>query len=397
MRPQYLKSILNLFLVLALFGACSESARPGAEDAKSVSVRFDVARSSVPLSDSLVLDLLGPDTVHAVLFGDSNVLSQKLSPGKWNFYAKFYANGILVEKGEADAQLSAGDEVSVPIAMHAVAGFLYVRIPLGLDNSTGVASGALSVRSENFSKDYPFEIRDAEASAATEILQLGKEYSVQVHLFSENGDTLFASSSTVLLDGENFALDMQLKSLHANVRLVISSDSARMLTAVGHLPSRLRAPSAGTIFVTEFMTEGKSEFVELYNASLDTLDLSDCELLATGSGNTLKIMTDSAFADSLPPNSFLVLGTDSCEGKDVRVPLSMPGTKGSIVFRCGGETLDSLFYVGPKVADSLGLAAFPIDSKLSAQLPIKNYRNRSLAASWCGGEVSKHAVARCEP
>ncbi len=395
MRKRHLWQMLPFLFTAILGQACSEGANPGPESSGNVPVHFDVARSSVPLSDSLVLDLVGPDTVHAVLLGDSNTFSQKLAPGEWNFYAKFYANGILVEQGESQAKLSAGDEVSVSIAMHAVAGFLYVRIPLGIDNSAEIASGTLAVRAEGFSKSYPFEFGEMEASAVTEILRIGTEYSVQIHLFAKNGDTLFASDSKVTIDGENFAIDWQLTPLYAKIQLVVSSDSAKTLSAVAHLPSKLRTPKPGNLLVTEFMTEGKAEFVELYNATLDTLDLENCELLAT-SGSSLKVATDSSFAARIAPDSYLVLGTDSCENKDARAALSMPGTKGAIVFRCAGETIDSLFYASEKIADSLGVSGFPIDTRLSVQLPVAGYRNRSDGTLWCAGEFSKHAVASCK-
>lgn len=395
MRKRHLWQMLPFLFTAILGQACSEGANPGPESSGSVPVHFDVARSSVPLSDSLVLDLVGPDTVHAVLLGDSNTFSQKLAPGEWNFYAKFYANGILVEQGESQAKLSAGDEVSVSIAMHAVAGFLYVRIPLGLDNAAEIASGTLAVRAEDFSKSYPFEFGEMEASAVTEMLRIGTEYSVQIHLFAKNGDTLFASDSKVTIDGENFAIDWQLNPLYAKIQLVVSSDSAKTLSAVAHLPSKLRTPKPGNLLVTEFMTEGKAEFVELYNATLDTLAMENCELLAT-SGSSLKVATDSSFAARIAPDSYLVLGTDSCENKDARVALSMPGTKGAIVFRCAGETIDSLFYASEKIADSLGVSGFPIDTRLSVQLPVAGYRNRSDGTLWCAGEFSKHAVASCK-
>lgn len=395
MRKRHLWQMLPFLFTAILGQACSEGANPGPESSGSVPVHFDVARSSVPLSDSLVLDLVGPDTVHAVLLGDSNTFSQKLAPGEWNFYAKFYANGILVEQGESQAKLSAGDEVSVSIAMHAVAGFLYVRIPLGLDNAAEIASGTLAVRAEGFSKSYPFEFGEMEASAVTEMLRIGTEYSVQIHLFAKNGDTLFASDSKVTIDGENFAIDWQLNPLYAKIQLVVSSDSAKTLSAVAHLPSKLRTPKPGNLLVTEFMTEGKAEFVELYNATLDTLAMENCELLAT-SGSSLKVATDSSFAARIAPDSYLVLGTDSCENKDARVALSMPGTKGAIVFRCAGETIDSLFYASEKIADSLGVSGFPIDTRLSVQLPVADYRNRSDGTLWCAGEFSKHAVASCK-
>ena len=129
-----------------------------------------------------------------------------------------------MQQGEVSANLVAGENVSLSIAMHAVAGFFYVRIPLGLENSMGISSGTLQVRGEDFSKDYAFLVGESEATAATEMLVLGQEYDAKILLFSAEGDTLFEIDSQVTIDGENFVLDWQLNSLHANVSLSISND-----------------------------------------------------------------------------------------------------------------------------------------------------------------------------
>ncbi|MCR5028746.1 MAG: lamin tail domain-containing protein [Fibrobacter sp.] len=400
MRDTHLKQILPIVTMSALsafgFWGCSQGENPEGSVGELSSVHLDVAAKSVPLSDSIVVDLVGPDTIHTVLSEGEKTLEQRLDPGDWNFYAKHYANGMLVQQGEASATLAAGEEVSLSIAMHAVAGFFYVRIPLGLENSMGISAGTLQVRGQDFSKDYAFQMTESEATATTEMLVLGKEYEAKILLFSAEGDTLFEIDSQVTIDGENFVLDWQLNSLHANVSLSISSDSIRTLTAVAHLPAKLRAPKKGDLLITEFMTEGKEEFVEVYNASLDTLNLEGCSLWATSS-SSLKQMTDSVFTAKVAPSAYLVFGKDSVDGRDVTVPLAMPGTKGSIVFRCASETVDSLFYASAKnvASDSLAVVEFPIDSKMSVQLPLSNYKTRAEGSSWCNGEFSLHAPAAC--
>lgn len=401
MRVTHLKRIFPIVTLSMLsafeFWGCTQGENPEVSSGELSSVHLDVAAKSVPLSDSIVVDFVGPDTIHTVLSEGEKTLDQRLDPGDWNFYAKHYANGMLVQQGEVSANLVAGENVSLSIAMHAVAGFFYVRIPLGLENSMGISSGTLQVRGEDFSKDYAFLVGESEATAATEMLVLGQEYDAKILLFSAEGDTLFEIDSQVTIDGENFVLDWQLNSLHANVSLSISNDSIRTLTAVAHLPSKLRAPQKGDLLVTEFMTEGKEEFVEYYNASLDTLNLEGCSLWAT-SNSSLKQMTDSAFAAKIAPDAYLVFGKDSLEGRDVTVPLAMPGTKGSIVFRCASGTVDSLFYASAKnvASDSLAVVEFPIDSKMSVQLPLFNYKMRAEGSSWCNGEFSLHAAANCE-
>ena len=398
MRVVHFSQIFPILAIFTLgFLGCSSAENPETSSAELSHVHLDVARSTLPLQDSLVVDLMGPDTFHLVLSDGESFLEQRLNPGEWNFYAKQYANGMLVEQGEISATLDAGEEASLSISMHAVAGFLYVKIPLGLENSLGISAGVLQMRGQDFSKDYPFEVGAVDASVATDMLILGKKYEAKILLFSTEGDTLYAIDSQVTIDGEHFALDWTLNSLYADLSLSIVTDSIRTLAVTAHLPAKVRFPQKGDVLISEFMTEGKEEFVEIYNATLDTLKLEGCSLWATAS-STLKPMTDSSFTARMAPGSYLVFGRDSVVGSDVNVPLAMPGTKGSIVFRCASGTVDSLFYASAKnvTSDSLLISEFPIDSKLSVQLPLSHYQDRSEGRAWCNGEFSLHAAANCE-
>ncbi len=397
MRNIHLTQILPFFAAFSLgLSACSSVDSPERSSATLSHVHLDVARSAVPLQDSLVVELIGPDTVHMVLVDEEPFVEQRLTPGDWNFYAKQYANGMLVEQGELSATLQAGEDVSLSIAMHAVAGFLYVKIPLGLENPLGIASGTLQMQGQDFSQEYAFTVGENEAFVVTDMLVLGKEYSAKIRLFSSDGDTLYAIESVVTIDGEHFALNWTLNSLHADLSLSITSDSIRTLSVIAHLPAKVRTPQAGELLISEFMTEGKEEFVELYNATLDTLNLQGCALWATSS-SSLKQMTDSAFSEKLAPGAYLVFGKDSLAERDVTVPLAMPGTKGSVVFRCASGTIDSLFYASAKALanDTLSASEFPIDSKMSVQLPMTNYKERAEGTAWCNGEFTLHAAANC--
>jgi len=361
MRIVHFVQILSIFAIFTLgLGGCASAENPEKSSAELSHVHLDIARSALPLQDSLVVDLMGPDTFHLVQLAEDAFLEKRLNPGAWNFYAKQYANGMLVEQGEISATLEAGEDVSLSIAMHAVAGFLYVKIPLGLENTMGISAGVLQVRGEDFFKDYSFDVGALEASVATDMLVLGKKYDAKILLFSEEGDTLYVFDSQMTIDGEHFALDWTLNSLHADLSLSIVPDSVRTLSITARLPAKLRFPHKGDVLISEFMTEGKEEFVELYNATLDTLNLEGCSLWATAS-STLKQMTDSSFSFKLAPDSYLVLGRDSLEGRDVTVPLAMPGTKGSIVFRCTSETVDSLFYASAKNVAIRGTHKYTVD------------------------------------
>ncbi len=401
MRDCRLQKILfTLSLFAICMAGCSQSEKTEGPNPLKTSVHLDAVCKSLPLTDSLVLDLVGPDTFHVVLGDLETSVDKLLNPGSWNFYAKYYANGLLVQQGEVAAELSAGEEVNISISMRAVAGFLFVRIPLGLTNPMDIASGELSLVSGKDSQSYPLSFTAEAATVSTGMLVIGQTYDVHLELLSSSGELLYQMDSQVLIDGENFALNWELNSLHADVSLSIKSDSLSTFSATAFLPSKLRAPKAGDLTITEFMTEGKDEFVEYYNASLDTLDLQGCSLWATSS-SSFKSMVEIPETVLLPPDAFLIFGNDSMPGRDIPVKLSMPSTKGSIALRCGELTIDSLFYVSEKTvtADTTGayagISPFAVDSKWSLQLPLENYKNRENGLSWCNGDFSLHQKANC--
>lgn len=403
MRELNFKKMLFTSLTVAacLMGCSQGEGLEGASTLKT-SVHLDVACKTVPLTDSLVLDLLGPDTFHVVLGKDETAYDKLLNAGEWTFAAKLYANGMLVQQGETATELSSGGEVVIPIAMHAVAGFLFVQIPLGFENQPGVASGILTISAGEKSTDYDFVIADGFATATTEMLALGETYRVQIKLKSKAGSVLYEMDSQVMIDGENFAQSWSLKTLQVEVSLSIVSDSLKTLTATAFIPSKLRKVQSGDLLITEFQTETKAEFVEYYNATIDTLDLSGCSLYATSS-SSVKAVTEPLESVKILPNSYLVFGTDSLEGRDVLATLNMPGTKGSIVFRCEGVAVDSFYYVSSKTQDldpeqygAYDPFAITSNSKQSLQLPLKNYKKRSAGSAWCKGEISLHENASCE-
>ena len=110
MRDCRLQKILfTLSLFAICMAGCSQSEKTEGPNPLKTSVHLDAVCKSLPLTDSLVLDLVGPDTFHVVLGDLETSVDKLLNPGSWNFYAKYYANGLLVQQGEVAAELSAGE------------------------------------------------------------------------------------------------------------------------------------------------------------------------------------------------------------------------------------------------------------------------------------------------
>jgi len=393
-----IKIQMIFFTWMALFFAsCSESGEKSVfPESNEASVRFEAALATVPLADSLVLDLSGPEALHKSYTENFSDAKISLVPGVWNFKARFYANGILLQQGETSQILKAGDDVNISINMHAVAGFLYVKIPLGAGNPLGISSGKLEVSGAGASESEAFSVDKLYATVASGILKLDSSYSVKLFLFNSQRDTLYSYSGTVSLSSENFVPIWDISSLRANARFSIVSDSSASFSAVGHLPSKTRGPKAGDLFITEFSVSLKPKFIEYYNSSLDTLNLDGCAMaFLSASSSSPKDFVDTLNAVKLPPQSFFIAGSDSADFADVKGSLTMPSTKGSLIFHCRDIIIDSLYYVNTKDAGD-SLQAFPISDKGTTQLPLLNFDKRSSGNAWCAGEPSPHTETSCK-
>ena len=130
---------------LALWNCSDESKAESPitiEIGETANVALKLDYTETPLLDSLVLDCYGTDTVHLVHSIEKKSFNLDLFPGDdWTFEAKLYANGALMQKGEVTTALEAGSAVNLNIPMHALVGFVYVKIPIGFGNPAGIKKG----------------------------------------------------------------------------------------------------------------------------------------------------------------------------------------------------------------------------------------------------------------
>lgn len=394
-KKKHSKAAIALLCSAALWNCSNETAtvHPAYDSTKIANVALKLAYSATPLLDSLVLDGYGTDTVHYVHSTENPDFNMELFPSdSWKFKAKIYANGALMQKGEIETKLEAGTTTNLSIQMHPIVGFVYVEIPLGLKNEIGIAGGQMVLTSE----DNRYEILATETTTGisfkSDMLPLGVEYGVQISLFDYDNNAIYSLSDKFLLTEDSPVPDFTLNSLRSKVSVSIQAAQERLVEITIPLKAGFRTPHQDDLLITEyFSAPDKSdstqfEFVEIYNGSLDTLILDDCTIGLTSSSSMRHIPLT---ASEIAPRQTLVLGDPGSENIN---PLfintdgwyAMGNSKGSVVLKCNGETIDSLYYASEP--DSLHTNVVPAlgSSKygLSAQLNMDAWKNRADSSAW---------------
>lgn len=395
-------TIATLFLCACTFWNCgnqsteSGTAASATAEGNTANVSLHLQYSIPPLLDSLVLDCYGTDTLHYVHSADKPNFSLELFPSdSWNFKAKIYANGALMQRGELETSLTAGTAVSLAIQMHPVVGFVFVEIPLGLKNDAGITGGSMKLKSSTDQYEFPMEMTIDGAIFKSDMLKLGCEYEMEILLLNQEGMAIYSVTDKFTLTEDSPVPELTLNSLRSQVALAIKAAEERRIEITIPLKAGYRKPRVDDLLITEFYTSAAKtdttqyEFIEIYNGSTDTLILDDCAIGATSNSAIRYLpLTTSEIA----PRQVLVLGDAT---KDITPPLhinteswnDITNSRGSIVLKCDGESLDSLYYAPD--TDSLHAQVVPsANSKngISTQLNIEQWKSRRDSTAWSLGK-----------
>ena len=381
----------------------SSSSKPQTIEMSKVSV--ELAYTATPRLDSIVLDCIGADTLHIVQDSKDSSFELDLFPhDRWVLSAKLYANGGLMQEGEVVTKIEAGSAVDVTIPMHAIVGFVYVEIPLGFGNPAGVASGTLSLTTDDTSYSYKMTMDGVNAVFASGMLPLGKTYEIKLLLKDGDGKTIYSLQDSFLLTEDSPVPEFTVKSIRSKVQLAITTADDVNKELSLRLPGHFRYPAIGDIVVTEVFTAVNTkdstqyEFIELYNGSLDTLSLEGC----TVGTNSVASSSCAIVPGRINPGDILVLAelSEKAPGEYQNTDKwkALGNSKGSVVLQCMGSVLDSLYYADKP--DSVHVEVIPAmgSSKYgqSSQLNIRKWQKRDKADSWCLSEPTPGKLDYCE-
>ena len=413
MSPTFKKHVCRCaattLTALALWNCSNDSSSSDTEATgllgETANVAFNLDYAETPLLDSIVLDCYGTDTIHLVHSADNNSFNLDLFPGEdWIFNAKLYANGTLMQQGEVTTTLEAGTAVNLKIPMHALIGFVYVKVPIGFGNPAGIKKGEMKLTSKGESFNFPMEFESDYVTFTSDELKLNCEYHISLIMQDKNKKTIFNLEDDFTLDEDSPVPSFQIESLRSKIALAIDLAKDVNVQVSLKLPAMKRAPSANDIVTSEYFMwsndkdSSQFRFVEFYNGSTDTLILDKCTL-----GKTSNISGSAEIPTvELPPSEILVIGDH--ESVDVagiyKFIENMPAfgkSASSLVLQCNGTVLDSLYY---GKADTLHVSPLPYStssatSPKSAQLNIGLWNKRNEPESWCTSVPTPGIISAC--
>lgn len=392
------KLIPVLFLLATWLQSCGGDGGGGAVLPTRCEARILLGKESVPLFDSLVVLVSSSDmTSMHFLFSDlqEELKLTDLPPGTdRTFKVQVFADGgQMVQQGEVVSDLPSGEPVTLNMVLLALAGFLRIEVPLGFDNSAGIVAGSMVLKSSGQpDKTYVLQIVDGKGFFLTGALPLNTDFMLQIDLIDTGNVILFNGTRSLrlasLLQNESLAL----KSTRGEANLVLTLASGEPMQILASLPvAQLRVPvKEHEVLFTELFPYPKTsgddyEFMELYNTTLDTLDLSGCIIGKTRTSSGATAALSMPTGTLLAPMAYWVLGRDSVSFAQYRYTSFVLSNSGqSLLLHCAGLVLDSLTYALP--SDLVN--PFPLVAGASMQLPLRNWQSRALGASWCAGEDS---------
>ena len=309
-----------------------------------------------------------------------------------------------MQEGDITTAIDAGATVNLKIPMHALVGFVYVKIPIGFGNPAGIKKGEMILTSKDETFTYPMIFDSDSVSFTSDELKLNREYQITIAMQDESGKPIFSLNDKFTLDENSPIPSFQIESLRSKIALAIELAKEVNLHVSLKLPATKRVSAKNDIVVSEFFvwTNAKDSsqynFVELYNGSTDTLVLDKCSL-----GKTSNASGAAEIATlELPPNEVLVVGDhESANIPGFYMPTEkMPAfgkSSGSLVLQCNGNVLDSLYY---GKADTLHSAPLPVGSSSatapkSLQLNIGLWNKRGEPDSWCTDAPTPGVISAC--
>jgi hypothetical protein len=393
--------MLKIWIAVAILSifACSKSS--GESQYEDGSIKLFLGKLEVPMFDSISVHISAPDMndihvsesaikdnlkIDGIPYGESRL-----------FEVRIYADsGKLVLIGEAAADIVAGEVPLIPMQLTALAGFLRLEVPLGIPNNTGIHSGIMSLNG----LEYSMKFEPGKGVFITNSLELDKDFHIEVKLYASDGELLFEGSQEFFMSSISQTVTIQLISSKGSAILELETETEGPIQILAILPADAygyRTPkNFGDVFFTEISADPAEgnfyQYLELYNPTLDTLQLSGCRIARnasspTGSSNRIAMPTPSI----LPPIDYIVLGRDSVFNANYNYKsYGLLKTGQSLGFFCDSLTaIDTLTYA--KSGDNI----FPLAKGKAMQLPLANYKTRTQGSSWCYG-ASPGTDAICE-
>lgn len=403
-----LKNILFLLiqvLIVLVFFACGggETVENIVSDSNQVAISL-VAESNIELEqdswDSIVVNVSGEglSDLHIVdsNFTDDYIAIDNLAPGNARlFEVLVYKDGLKLYSGSVTSDLGEGEVVDLEVILKPQTANFTIRIPIGISNPKDISDGSVSLTGDNLSITKGFEVQGNEAVFEFTEIYFGI-YDVDLILLNSVGDSIYSYSNQIILDeNSDDYYSLELESLLTGAVLSLEIEFSPNDNYYVNYPNvKVRSPkSFSEIIFTEILANPKTsgddfEFIEIYNASLDSLKLDGCELLKDkGSTTTTTKLSLNGFELIIPPSQYMILGRDSVDFANANYSgFTLTNSGQSLFMVCDDIIIDSLIFSDSNDDEN----SFPMEISQSLQLDLTKYEDRLLGSSWCSNKLDSN-------
>jgi hypothetical protein len=317
-----------------------------------------------------------------------------LPPGAGRTFAvRLFRGGRLLYAGEATAALTSAGKNIVTVNCLPEFSRLTASVHIPADFPKAVASGTLRLWGGGDTLTVAASVNGELRNFRLEEVPGDRDYAVSIVLWGAQGDTLAKAFKSDLRvpKGQSAALVLPLTLAFTQLSLSMSVAEPRSTSLVLALPGGRRTPSAfgDAVFSEAYpiptAEEGgdNGEWLELFNRSADTLDVSGCQVLRDA-GTSATMVAAIPAGTTVAPGRTLVMGKSAAPSVQVVVggsALSLTNTSARLAFSCASGTVlvDTLRY-STSTTDTL---AARIQTGKVASLKPSRIASRHAADAWC--------------
>ncbi|HEX2612940.1 MAG TPA: lamin tail domain-containing protein [Fibrobacteria bacterium] len=397
------KSAAFLAALAGGFFACVGGPDAGSGGGGGVAVELQVLPAALAKSeavrpiDSIHVRVSAPD-MDTARFGFSgspqSVSLLDLPPGAARtFSVRLFRGGRLLYAGESVAALTSAGKNNVTVNCLPEFSRLTASVHIPTDFPKAVSGGTLRLWGGGDTLTVAASVNGELRNFRLEEVPGDRDYAVSIVLWGAKGDTLAKAFKSDLRvpKGQSAALVLPLTLAFTQLSLSMSVAEPRSTSLVLALPGGRRTPSAfgDAVFSEAYpiptAEEGgdNGEWLELFNRSADTLDVSGCQVLRDA-GTSASMVAAVPSGTTIAPGRTLVMGKAGASFAQVVIgasALSLTNTSARLAFSCasGATLVDTLRY-STSTTDTV---AARIQTGKVASLRPSRVASRNSMDAWC--------------
>lgn len=349
------------------------------KDSKSTKSRY-TAHSKVHVSITDEFGTIIKDTAHSSVETLSMLVFEGIPAGKATVTVWTTDEGEIIHTPQSqDVAVLIGEKATLSYVLEPRCGSIIAQL---YDIPTAVDSVHFSFVSDSGSF-YNKQKRSMSLLMPLDKIPYGAIGTLSLACLRAGGDTLTSWDTLFTFTNSNASVELNLiNNGSIDVNIEMKESAIWTISGTGDTTAVLSDEMSQGVFISEFCATGGSsdgkEFIELYNATAETVTLSSAILVIKGTNYTLPEITISG-------NSCYVIGSEEATpiwDCDMEIDMDLSSTSGTMFLFNDGELIDYVIYFNDY--DKGGWPKLSSSSKTSWQLKkeITDPEENNYGTSW---------------